>query len=105
MKGKVVTLIAGAALGTAGTGLALTTLGRYGVPRGYVATFVGVPKLACMNKSLASNAGAVPPGSVGVLCFTNLSKDAKPNYWVVFQPDRLSVYSPTDRLAFRARTG
>lgn len=102
MKWKVAMLVAGLALGSAGTGLSLTTLGRYQVPRGYGATFVGLPKLLCLNKRLTDAFPAVPQGTVAVLCAQGVG--TRPSYTVVFEFNRLSVFSPSNELVFTART-
>jgi hypothetical protein len=62
MKGKVATLVAGLVLGSAGTGLAVSSLDRYEVPRGYIGSFQGFPWLVCANKTLndASMGTAAP---------------------------------------------
>jgi hypothetical protein len=76
-------------------------------PRGYASTFTGLPHLICVNKPLAQSSGVVPKGTVAVTCYTNLSSAASPlpnSDYVVFEFNRLSVYSPTDQLVFRART-
>jgi hypothetical protein len=101
MKGKVAMLLAGLVLGSTGTGLAVTMAGRYEVPRGYAASFSGMPRVLCLNKRIGEQLGRIPAGTVGVVCIT--SRTVKPDYEVEFAWDSLSVYSPTNRLVYRTR--
>src|SRR5262245_869639 len=69
MKRVIAALLAGVVLGGAGTGLAVTSRGRYEVPRGYAGTFTGLPQLLCVNKRLSeSNGKWAPSGTVSGFC-------------------------------------
>jgi hypothetical protein len=102
MKWKVAILLTGMALGSAGTALSVTRVSPYHVPRGYAATFAGLPRLFCLNKPLGEPLAHVPKGTVAVGCLQ--STPARPSYDVIFEFNRLSVLSPSGRVVFRART-
>lgn len=101
MKRLAVALAVGVVIGSTATGLAGTTAGRYEVPRGYSASFAGMPHILCPNKRLSWELGHVPAGTAAVICLTSRSR--KPDYYVVFEWKWLSVYDPSDSRVFRAR--
>lgn len=98
MKAKLAALLAGIILGGTGTGLAVTS---GAIPRGHGTKFVGLPNVLCVNKQLGWAWPSAPKGTVAVWCTTASNSD--PDYGVTFTWDKLSVYSPSGQLVYRAR--
>jgi hypothetical protein len=102
MTARIAMLLMGMVLGGGGTAFAVTGGSTPNpVPRGYGVKFVGVPQVLCANKRISERMVGLPPGSIGVWCYTGFGA-RKAAYSVTFDWNWIRVFAPNGRQTYRA---